>query len=93
MKLRTVIGLGLIGGALYAHRRHGGEWTIDSFRDSLDDLREAITRGTREAADRAKETAERARRAADEAAQRVSKRADQAAGAVSEQFGTNGNAR
>lgn len=89
MKLRTVIGLALVGGALYAHRRHGGEWTIDSFRDSLDDLREAITRGTREAADRAKVTAERARRATEEAADRVAKRTEQ----VADQFGTNGNAR
>lgn len=93
MKIRTVIGFALIGGALYAHRRHGGEWTIESFRESVDDLFHAISRGTREAADRAKETAERARRATEEMADRVSRRSEEVASKAEQQFGGNGNTR
>jgi hypothetical protein len=42
MKIRTMLGLGLIGTALYAHKRHGGEMTIDSFKKSLLSLWKAI---------------------------------------------------
>ena len=38
MKLRTIVEIAAVGGLLYAHRRRGGEWTIDSFRQSAIDL-------------------------------------------------------
>lgn len=35
MRVTTMLGLGLIGGAYYAHRQRGGELTLDSVKDSL----------------------------------------------------------
>jgi len=38
MKLRTIVEIAAIGGLLYAHRRRGGEWTIESLKHSAIDL-------------------------------------------------------
>jgi hypothetical protein len=42
MKIRNMLGLTLLGTALYAHKQRGGELTIDSFKKSLKDLLLAI---------------------------------------------------
>jgi len=38
MTFRKLFALAGIGGLLYAHRKHGGEWTFDSFKQSWNDL-------------------------------------------------------
>jgi hypothetical protein len=38
MKIRTLLGLTVIGTALYAHKRNGGEFTVESMKKSLNDL-------------------------------------------------------
>lgn len=38
MTFRKLIGLGAIGGLLYAHKRHGGQFTLESFKQSARDL-------------------------------------------------------
>jgi len=38
MKIRTLLGLTVIGSAVYAHRRNGGDFTLDSMKKSLTDL-------------------------------------------------------
>jgi hypothetical protein len=38
MKIRTLLGLTVIGSAVYAHKRHGGEFTVASMQNSLRDL-------------------------------------------------------
>jgi hypothetical protein len=57
MKLRTMFGLAAIGGLLYAHKRHGGTFTIDSFRQSGRDLWNGARNRVRTYAER-EETAE-----------------------------------
>ncbi|MGE0871510.1 MAG: hypothetical protein AB7P03_23325 [Kofleriaceae bacterium] len=34
MKIRTMFGLGLLGTALYAHKRRGGDMSLESMKDS-----------------------------------------------------------
>jgi hypothetical protein len=34
MTFRKLLVLGGLGGFLYAHRKRGGEWTLDSFKDT-----------------------------------------------------------
>lgn len=38
MKIRTLLGLTVLGSAAYAHRRNGGEFTIESMKKSWNDL-------------------------------------------------------
>jgi hypothetical protein len=38
MKMRNMLGLAAIGGLLYMHKKRGGEWTLESFRDSARQL-------------------------------------------------------
>lgn len=38
MTFRKLVALAGIGGLLYAHRKHGGEFTLDSFKKSWNDL-------------------------------------------------------
>ena len=38
MGFKKMAALAGIGGLLYAHRKHGGEWTADSFKQSWNDL-------------------------------------------------------
>jgi hypothetical protein len=42
MKLGTLLGIGALAGAYYAHRRRGGELTADSVKDSLRALRGSV---------------------------------------------------
>ncbi|MDB4954003.1 MAG: hypothetical protein JWO36_1572 [Myxococcales bacterium] len=60
MKIRTMLGLGLIGTAIYAHKQRGGEMTIDSFKQSLNDLWLAIQNKASDARGRAEQFADRA---------------------------------
>jgi hypothetical protein len=68
MKMRTMIGLAAVGGLLYAHKRRGGEFTVESFRDSGRELLDAIQRGVdkaqREAQDKMREGARQVEHAA-----------------------------
>jgi hypothetical protein len=70
MKIRTMLGLAAIGGLLYLHRERGGEWTVDSFKQTARDLWRDITRKAqdiqREAADAVHDTAREAEVAARE---------------------------
>ena len=34
MKIRTMLGLAVVGGLVYLHRKRGGDWTLESFKDS-----------------------------------------------------------
>jgi len=38
MTFRKIVALAGIGGLLYAHRKHGGTFTLDSFKQSWNDL-------------------------------------------------------
>src|SRR4051812_46981727 len=42
MKIRNMFGLALIGTAAYAHKQHGGEFTLESIKQSFRDLFDAI---------------------------------------------------
>jgi|GEM_PF-5914084 len=35
LNLKSLIGLAAIGGVAYAHKQRGGEWTLDSVKDTL----------------------------------------------------------
>ena len=54
MKIRTILGLGLIGTAIYAHKQHGGDLSFDSIKKSAIDLGKTI----QNMANRAKKDAE-----------------------------------
>ncbi len=69
MKFRTMLGLAAIGGLLYWHRRRGGEWTLDSFKDSARQLVKAL-----------QDSGDRAKREAREALEEASRQADRIAG-------------
>ncbi len=75
MKIRTVIGLGAIGGLLYLHRRRGGEWTFDSLRDSAqmlwDGIERAAEKARREVESKAREAAKEVGSAAREGVARA----------------------
>lgn len=38
LNLKGLVGLAALGGLAYAHKRRGGEWTVDSVKDTLRDL-------------------------------------------------------
>jgi len=38
MKIRTLLGLTIIGSAAYAHKRNGGKFNLESMKRSLQDL-------------------------------------------------------
>jgi hypothetical protein len=69
MKIRTMLGLAAVGGILYAHRKHGGEWTIDSFKDSARDLFDAIQANAQRAKEQAMETVREGARQVEQATQ------------------------
>ncbi len=64
MKVRTMLGLAAVGGLLYAHRRRGGEWTLESLKDSAYELLGLAKTKAREVRarvrDNARDVAERA---------------------------------
>lgn len=72
MKIRTILGLGAVGGLLYLHRRRGGEWTLDSMRDSARELMRGIQNSAERARAEVRETVREGARKAEEAAQRES---------------------
>lgn len=57
MKMK-LIGLAAIGGLLYAHKRRGGEWTLDSFKTTLRDLWSSASRKASQIRDDAREKLE-----------------------------------
>ncbi len=57
MKMK-LIGLAAIGGLLYAHKRRGGEWTLDSFKTTLRDLWSSASRKATQIRDEAREKLE-----------------------------------
>lgn len=63
MMIRRMLGLAAIGGLLYAHKKHGGEWTVDSFKRSGRDLLDAAKQRSQDirtkTSDRAREVADR----------------------------------
>ena len=61
MKIRNMLGLMAIGGAVYAHRRRGGEFTLESFKQSAKDLWSGVQDKARPLADKAQEFADEAK--------------------------------
>jgi hypothetical protein len=61
VKLRTIIGLSLVGTALYAHKQRGGEFTVDSMKDSLKSLWNGIQNKAADVKDDAERFAEKAK--------------------------------
>jgi len=69
LTLKRVLGVAAIGGLAYAHKQRGGEWTLDSVKDTLRHLwttandklapMKAELRDTLDRAARASETATR----------------------------------
>ena len=55
MKIRTILGLAAIGGLAYAHKQHGGEFTLDSIKSSLRDLFAGVQDKAKDFADVAKD--------------------------------------
>jgi len=61
MKLRTVIGLAAIGGVLvYAYRQRGGEFTLESFKQTARELFGRAKTEARALKDRAEKLKDRA---------------------------------
>jgi hypothetical protein len=60
MKTRTLLGLTVIGSAIYAHKRNGGEFTLESMKKSLQDLWGGIRGKVNDAKATAAELADRA---------------------------------
>lgn len=79
MKIRTMLGLATIGGLLYLHRKRGGEFTLDSFRDSARDLWRGVQAGAEKAKDEAMRGMQEAREQIGRAAHDVSEEISQQA--------------
>jgi hypothetical protein len=61
MKLRTVIGMAALGGLLvYAYRRRGGEFTVESFKQTARDIFGRAKTEARALKDRAEKLKDRA---------------------------------
>jgi hypothetical protein len=58
MKIRTMLNLAAVGTILYFHRRNGGEFTVESAKQSLKDLWDAIGKKADEAKRAAKDVAD-----------------------------------
>jgi len=67
LTLKRVVGLAAIGGLAYAHKRRGGEWTVDSIKDSLRDLWASANSRLAPLKDELRDTLDRAGRASDTA--------------------------
>jgi hypothetical protein len=67
LNLKGLVGIAALGGLAYAHKRRGGEWTLDSVKDTVrelwttanaklapmkDELRESFERASSETAAR-----------------------------------------
>ncbi|HSD88663.1 MAG TPA: hypothetical protein VLB44_14140 [Kofleriaceae bacterium] len=80
MTFRKLLAFAGIGGLLYAHKRHGGTFTMDSFKQSWNDLLEG-------ARTRAKDLRSEAETRLHEAATKVSDATETAARSTSEDLG------
>ncbi len=49
MKIRTFLGLAALGGAYYAHRKRGGDLSLESIKDSLNALRDGMQQALKNA--------------------------------------------
>jgi len=71
MKIRTLLGLTIIGSAVYAHKRNGGEFSVESMKKSLRDLWSGIQGKASDVKEKAAELADKvpdkAKRVADSA--------------------------
>ena len=65
MKFRTMLGLAAIGGLAYWHRQRGGQWTMDSFKDSGKQLWKALQESGEKAKKGARDAMDEATRKAD----------------------------
>ncbi|MGE0550150.1 MAG: hypothetical protein AB7O24_26040 [Kofleriaceae bacterium] len=61
MKIRTMFGLGLLGTALYAHKKRGGDMSIDSMKDSMKALWAGIQNKAIDAKDKVENLTEQAK--------------------------------
>lgn len=77
MKFRTMLGLAAIGGVLYMHKKRGGEWTLDSFKDSARQLWKGI-----------EQNAEKAKKSAQNAIDEASRKAEKAVGTTTSGMGS-----
>ena len=77
MKFRTMLGLAAIGGILYMHKKRGGEWTMDSFKDSAKQLWKGI-----------EQNAEKAKKTAQQAIDDASRKAEKAVGTATSGIGS-----
>jgi hypothetical protein len=55
MKIRNLLGLAAIGSLLYLHRKRGGDFSIASFKDSVQQLWDGIQRAAQRARDDAEQ--------------------------------------
>lgn len=62
MALKKVIGLAALGGFLYAHKKRGGQLTMDSFRDTARSLFSDAKQKARELRSEAEQKLDEARR-------------------------------
>jgi hypothetical protein len=69
MKIKTMLGLGAVGGLLYLHKKNGGEWTLDSFKDSFRQVWDGIRSRAEQVRESAQEKIEQGIHTAGEAAQ------------------------
>jgi len=60
MKIRTLLGLTVIGSAAYAHKRNGGDFSVESMKKSLHDLWAGIQGKASEVKAKAAELADKA---------------------------------
>ena len=75
IKIRTLVGLGVVGAAVYAHRRHGGDMSMASMKRSMRDLWAGIQNKSHEVKARAEEFAEEAQDKARDVARRAKREA------------------
>lgn len=62
MALKKLVGLAAIGGFLYAHKRRGGQLTLDSFKQTARSLIDDVTGRARELKAQAEQKLHEARR-------------------------------
>jgi hypothetical protein len=75
MKIRNLIGLAAIGGLVYLHRKRGGEFTLESFKDSARQLWAGIERTAEKARHEAEKRVREGAKEVGKVADDVSKRA------------------
>ena len=55
MKIRTLLGLGAVGGVAYANYKRGGDWSLDGIKETIRSLFSGAQEKVRDLADQAKE--------------------------------------